>query len=156
MPMTPSIWGGSMMMRRRPLMGMRRTHRRRGRGVGDVTLGDIWKRIAPAAKALAGHSILSKIGGRRRRHRRHRGMGSMSLFGRGTRRMLGMRRRRRRGGSYAKSGYGRRRRGRRRLLGHRLGGRIIAGGRRRRRLGRGPIGSVLGHLLGGLGGFLPF
>jgi hypothetical protein len=78
MAFSPSVFGGSVMLRRRPLMGMTRRHSRRHRGKG--IFGDIWNGVKSAASSLAPHVlpvirdlgvslIKKKLGVGRRRHR---------------------------------------------------------------------------------------
>lgn len=138
--MTSSIWGGSVMLRRRPLMGSRRTHlrrhSRRGRGIWDSiksvarTVGPV---VGPILRDYAIKVARSKLGVGRRRTRRRRTGGNVSWPMVSVR---GCRRRRRRTGSA-----------------------MISGARRHRstRRGRGPIGSVAGSIIGRLlGNLAPF
>ena len=84
MVFSPSVWGGSVMMRRRPLMGMRRSHSRhhsrRGRGIWDTIKSGI-SAVAPHAlpilRDLGIKLVRSKLGVGRR-HRRSR-MGSRKV-----------------------------------------------------------------------------
>lgn len=152
MSFSPSVFGGSVMMRRRPLMGQKRHRSRRhhsvmGRGIWDDIKSGL-SAVAPHALSAIkdiGVGLLKKKFGLARRHRRSHGGYSMAPYSR----TVGMRRHHRSrkvGSAHMIMGA------RRRHLGaHRRRVRRVGGVRRRRapiRRGRGPIGSVLGSVLG--------
>ena len=162
MTFSPSVWGGSVMMRRRPLMGQRRSHlrrSRRGRGIWDDIksgIGSVAGHVLPVLKDV-GISLLKKKFGLARRRRRSR-MGRSILSPYSGSYSVGMRRHRRRrlGRSRPHSHMIMGLRRRRRRVGMRRVRRTRVGRRRHRLRGRGPFGSILGHVVGSLGHLLPF
>lgn len=119
MSFSPSVWGGSVMMLKRPLMGMARSHPRRHRSHrGGLSFGDVWghvkegvkdvvPRLLPIARDVGLKLLRSKLGVGRRRRRRGGLSMTPSRLGSLVRSSMGMRRRHRRSklGGYAAAPY---------------------------------------------------